>query len=103
MYSVSPTRTRSNESPFVDIEPFAPLPRAVDRSSLIGVPFETMLPATCAEAAFVAAAFASASTWAGGFDASPFDADSFLPPPPPQPARSTAVRTRARAGTRIVG
>jgi methylmalonyl-CoA/ethylmalonyl-CoA epimerase len=96
-------RTRSNESPLVDIEPFAPLPRTVVRSSVIGDPFERMLPETCAEAAFVAAAFASASTWAAGFDASPFGfavSPSLLPP---HPARSTAARARARTQARIVG
>src|SRR5207302_10713909 len=97
----SPMRTRSNFRPFVDIEPFAPLPRAVDRSRVIGVPLEWMLPETCAEVAPVAAAFASASTRAAGFDASSFGGAAFLEPP--QPARKTAVRTRARARGRIVG
>ena len=39
---------------------------------MVGVPFDLMLPETCAELALVAAAFASASTRAGGFDASSF-------------------------------
>jgi hypothetical protein len=67
---VSPIRTRSNFRPFVDIEPFAPLPRAVDRFRVIGVPLERMLPETCAELALVAAAFASASTRRAGLAAS---------------------------------
>ncbi len=93
-------RTRSNLSPLVDIEPFAPLLRAVVRSSVIGVPFDLMLPETCAELALVAAAFASASTRTGGFDASSF---AFaVVPLLPHPARSAAVRTRARAVARIV-
>ena len=97
---MSPIRTRSNLSPFVDIEPFAPLSRAVVRSSVIGVPPDLMLPETCAELALVAAAFASASTRTGGFDASPF---AFaVVPLLPHPARSAAVRTRPRAVARIV-
>src|SRR6188768_2103242 len=92
-------RTRSNVSPLVDIEPLAPLPRAVERSSVIGVPSERMLPETCAELAFVAAAFVSASTRAAGFDSSPFDLVD-LPLLLPQPARSTAVTTRPRKRAR---
>src|SRR5919106_1485833 len=93
-------RMRSNFSPLVDIEPLAPLPRAVDRSSVIGVPSDWMLPETWAELALVAAALASASTRAAGFDSSPLGlADS---PLLPQPARSTAVRTRMRTRARNV-
>src|SRR4051812_216801 len=102
MYSVSPMRTRSNLSPFVDIEPFAPFPRAVERSSVIGVPSDVTLPETRAEVALVAAAFASARIWGAGFDASSLGcADS---PLLPHPERSAAVRRRrARAEARIVG
>src|SRR4051794_40913176 len=93
-------RTMSNVRPFVDIEPLAPLLRAVDRSSVIGVPPDLRLPETCAELAPVAATFASASTRAAGLDASPFGFSAS--PPLPQPARNAAVRTRARAEARIV-
>src|SRR5213596_2602493 len=94
-------RTRSNRSPFVDIDPLAPLCRTVERSTAIGVPLDTTLPETCAELAFVAAAFASASTRVAGLDASSFSGAARLELP--QPARSTAVRTKARASARIVG
>src|SRR5579884_4367321 len=100
MYTVSPIRIRSNLSPLVVIEPVAPLPRTVERSSVIGVPFDRTLPDTCADDALVAAVLASASTRAGGFDASEFG--FALLPWPPQPARSAAARTRARAEARIV-
>src|SRR6476659_11429806 len=93
-------RTRSNLSPFVDIDPFAPLLRAVVRSSVVGVPFDSMFPETCAELALVAAAFASASTWPGDFDASSFALA--VVPLLPHPARSAAVTTRAGTVARIV-
>src|SRR5689334_6043937 len=94
-------RTRSNLSPLVDIEPFAPLPRDVVRSRVIGVPLDLMLPETRAELAPVAAAFASARTLVAGFDASSLAfAVALLPP---HPARSATVRTRAKAEARIVG
>ena len=64
------------------------------------VPFEASFPETWAELALVAAAFASASTRTAGFDASWFGGAAFVEPP--QPARSTAVTTRARARARIV-
>src|SRR5918996_3407661 len=96
-------RTRSNLSPLVDIEPLAPLPRAVDRSSVIGVPSDWMLPETWAELALVAAAFASASTRAAGFDSSPLDfADLLLLPQlATRAAARTRVRTRARTSPRV--
>src|SRR2546423_14673603 len=93
-------RTRSNLSPLVDIEPFASLLRAVVRSSVMGGPPELMLPETCTELALVAAAFASASTRTGAFDASSFAFAVVLLLA--HPARSAAVRTRARAVPRIV-
>src|SRR3954462_14935163 len=93
-------RTMSNVRPVVDIEPFGPFPRAVDTSSVIGVPPDLRLPETCAELALVAAAFASASTPAAGLDAPPSRFQGW--PLLPQPASSAAVRTRARAEARIV-
>src|SRR5690349_19713018 len=98
MYAVLPMRTRSNESPLVDIEPFA-WPFAIERSSLIGVPPETMFPETRAELAPSTAAFASASTLSADLDASPFELSEELWLP--QPASSTPRRTRARAEARI--
>src|SRR5215467_15558240 len=100
MYTVSPIRMRSNWSPLVAIEPFAPFPRAMERSRVIGVPPDWTLPETWAELAFLAAAVAAARTRLGGFDAIPFGLAVSLCPP--QPARSAAVRTRARVETRIV-
>src|SRR5262249_60596815 len=101
MYTVSPIFTRSNARPLTDTEPFPPLSRARERSSVKCVPLETRLPATWAELALVAAALAAAKTWSGGFEAMPFGGAACLGLP--QPARSAAVRTRARAETRIGG
>ena len=56
-------------------------------------------PETCAELAFVAAAFASASTRPAGFDASPFGfAVVLLLPLLPQPARTSGGQDEGEGG-----